>query len=42
MVLSSIKLAAAKQLTMTIAANFYTHQSYEDNLRELNDVYNSN
>jgi hypothetical protein len=41
-VLSSIKLAAAKQLTMTIAANFYTHQGHEDNLRELNEVYDSN
>jgi lysylphosphatidylglycerol synthetase-like protein (DUF2156 family) len=41
-VLSSIKLAAAKQLTMTIAANFYTHQAHEDNLRELNEVYDSN
>jgi hypothetical protein len=41
-VLSSIKLAAAKQLMMTIAANFYTHQGHDDNLRELNDVYNSN
>jgi hypothetical protein len=41
-VLSSIKLAAAKQLTMTVAANFYSHQAHEDNLRELNEVYDSN
>ena len=41
-VLSSIKLAAAKQLTMTLAANFYSHQDHAGSLRELNDVYSSN
>jgi len=41
-VLSSIKLAAAKQSTMTMAATFYTHQDHEHNLRELNEVYASN
>jgi hypothetical protein len=41
-VLSSIKLAGAKQFTMTIAANFYTHQDHADSLRELSEVYASN
>lgn len=41
-VLSSVKLASAELFTMTIAANFYTHQDHEDSLRELNEVYASN
>jgi hypothetical protein len=40
--LSSIKLAAAVQSTMTMAANFYTYQDHERNLRELKDVNASN
>jgi len=36
--LSSIKLAAAVQSTMTMAANFYIHHDHERNLRELNTV----
>lgn len=36
--LSSIKLAAAVQSTMTMAANFYSHQDHERNLQELNAV----
>jgi hypothetical protein len=39
--LSSIKLAAAIQSTMTMAANFYTHQDHERNLRELKAVNSS-
>jgi hypothetical protein len=36
--LSSIKLAAAVQSTMTMAANFYSHQDHEANLQELKAV----
>jgi hypothetical protein len=36
--LSSIKLAAAVQSTMTTAANFYSHQDHEHNLQELKAV----
>jgi len=36
--LSSIKLAAAIQSTMTMAANFYSHQDHECNLQELKAV----
>jgi hypothetical protein len=36
--LSSIKLAAAVQSTMTMAANFYSHGDHEHNLQELKAV----
>jgi hypothetical protein len=39
--LSSIKLAAAIQSTMTMAANFYINQDYEHNLRKLSAVRTS-
>ena len=39
--LSSIKLAAAVQSTMTMAANFYSHQDHERNLKELKAVNDS-